>query len=82
MRDKNWIEKAVKHPGALKAKASRSGESTKAFASEHAGSPGTLGKQARLAETLMSMHTAGRAATDGEKASITAAHHQMGGENY
>lgn len=50
-----WIKGAIKHPGAFKAKAERAGKSTAAFAREHAGDSGTLGKQARLAQTLMGM---------------------------
>jgi len=52
----NWIEGAIKHPGAFSAKAHKAGKSTRAFASEHADSSGTLGRQARLAKTLMGMH--------------------------
>jgi hypothetical protein len=58
---KHWIAGAVKHPGALKKKAKAAGESTKEFASAHAGDKGTTGKQARLAETLMGMHHGGAA---------------------
>ena len=51
---KKWIKGAVSNAhGQFKVKAERAGESTKEFAKEHAGSPGKLGKQARLAETLM-----------------------------
>jgi hypothetical protein len=52
---KHWIKGAIKHPGAFKAKAEAAGETTKEFASEKADAPGALGKQARLAETLMGM---------------------------
>lgn len=48
----NWIAGAIKHPGALKAKAKKAGESTMAFARSHAASKGTTGRQARLAITL------------------------------
>lgn len=52
-----WIQKAVsKHPGKFKAKAESAGMSTAAYASKEAGAPGTLGKEARLAQTLMGMH--------------------------
>ena len=47
-----WIQKAVKHPGAFSAKAKAAGKSVAAFAKEKAHAPGTLGKQARLAQTL------------------------------
>jgi hypothetical protein len=52
---KNWIKGAIKHPGALKAKAKAAGESTKSFAEKEKGAKGTTGKQARLALTLMKM---------------------------
>lgn len=50
-----WIDKAIKRPGALKAKAKKAGESTMTFAKEHAGDGGRTGKQARLALTLSKM---------------------------
>lgn len=56
MADKNWIADAIKHPSALKAKASKAGQSTSAYAHAHSGDKGVTGKQARLALTLMSMH--------------------------
>jgi len=56
MKSKKWIAGAIKHPGALKKKAEAAGESTRQFASEHAGDSGKLGKEARLATTLMRMH--------------------------
>lgn len=52
---KNWIANAVKRPGAFTAKAKKAGESVAAFAAEKSDSPGRLGKQARLAETLRKM---------------------------
>jgi len=52
---KNWIKGAIKHPGALKAKAEAAGESTKEFADKHKHDSGKTGSQARLAETLMGM---------------------------
>jgi len=54
---KKWIQGAIKHPGALTRKAKKAGESTMAYANEHADSPGKTGKQARLAVTLRKMHT-------------------------
>ncbi len=52
-----WIAKAVaKGKGAFSSKAKAAGKSTAEFASEKAGAPGKLGKEARLAKTLMSMH--------------------------
>lgn len=53
---KNWIAGAIKKPGAFKAKAKAAGESTAAYAAEKAKAPGKLGKQARLAQTLMKMN--------------------------
>lgn len=46
----HWMQTAVKHPGAFTAKAKAAGESVPAFAREEASAPGTLGRQARLAE--------------------------------
>ena len=51
---RNWIQGAIEHPGAFKAKAERAGKSTRAYAQEKKDAPGTLGRQARLALTLMS----------------------------
>ena len=53
---KNWIKGAIKHPGALKAKAQKAGESTRDYAKQHAGDGGQTGRQARLAITLMKMN--------------------------
>lgn len=56
-KKKFWISGATENAhGQFRKKAKAAGESTKEFASEHAGSPGKLGKQARLAETLMGEH--------------------------
>lgn len=53
-KKKKWIQKATENShGQFKAKAEAAGKSTKAFAEEHKGSPGKLGKQARLALALM-----------------------------
>lgn len=54
-KKRNWIKGAIKHPGALKAKAEKAGETTKEFASAHADDKDKTGQQARLAETLMGM---------------------------
>lgn len=48
----NWIQGAIKRPGAFTAKAKAAGKSVPQFAKEKAGASGTLGKQARLAQTL------------------------------
>lgn len=55
---KNWIQGAIKHPGALTKKAKKAGESPMEFAGEHKGSKGTTGKQARLALVLKGLHKA------------------------
>ncbi len=53
---KKWIAKATeKNKGKFAKKAEKAGESTAAFAAKHAGDKGTLGKEARLAETLGEM---------------------------
>ena len=54
---KKWIQKAInpEHKGVFGAKAAKAGKSTGAYAREHEHDSGTIGKQARLAETLMSM---------------------------
>jgi len=49
---KNWIAGAIKHPGSFSKAAKKAGKSTAAFASEHAHDSGTLGRRARLAQTL------------------------------
>ena len=51
-KGEKWIQKAIKHPGAFTAKAKAAGKSVSAFAKEKKHAPGTLGKQARLAQTL------------------------------
>jgi len=56
MAKKNWIQGAIKSPGAFSAKAKSAGKSTAEFAKEKQGAPGKLGKQARLAETLMGIN--------------------------
>jgi len=54
----HFIQKAIKHPGALTRKAHRVGESPHQFAESHKHSSGQTGKQARLALTLSRMHHA------------------------
>jgi hypothetical protein len=62
-----WIQKATAGAhGQFAAKAKAAGKSTKEFAAEKAGAPGVLGKQARLASTLMGMHK-GRSPSDKRK---------------
>jgi len=55
MMAKNWIEDAIKKPGAFKAKAKSAGMGTKAYAEKEKAAPGKTGKQERLAITLMNM---------------------------
>ena len=54
----NWIQGAIKHPGALTKKAKAEGESPMGFAKEHENSKGTTGKQARLAMILQGLRKA------------------------
>jgi len=51
---KDWMKDAVKpsRKGVFKAKAQRAGMSTGAYAAKEASAPGTLGKEARLAQTF------------------------------
>ena len=56
-KKKGWVSKAVPESkkGVFKKKAERAGETTKEFASQHASDSGKVGKEARLAQTLMSL---------------------------
>ena len=56
-KKKNWIKGAIKpsHRGVFKAKAEAAGKTTREYAAEKSDAPGTLGKEARLAESLMGM---------------------------
>lgn len=49
---KNFIQGAIKHPGALTKKADAAGESPMQFASEHKHDSGQTGRQARFALVL------------------------------
>jgi hypothetical protein len=53
----HWMQSAVpaSHKGKFGAKASAAGMSTPAYAAEEASAPGTLGKEARLAQTFEGM---------------------------
>ncbi len=56
-----FIQEATKNAhGQFAAKAKEAGMSTKEFAEKHKHSKGKLGKQARLALTLMGMHHKGK----------------------
>jgi hypothetical protein len=61
---KNFIKQAInpKNKGQFKAKAKRAGKSTAQFAQQEATAPGKLGKQARLAKTLMGLNKGKKAA--------------------
>ena len=59
----NWIQGAIKHPGAEKKAAAKAGISTHAYMEEHKDSPGTAGKRARLGLTLSRIAHAKRALT-------------------
>ena len=53
-KKKKWVQAATEGAhGQFAAKAEDAGETTREFAKTHESSPGKLGKQARLAETLM-----------------------------
>ena len=57
MAKSHWIKKATANShGQFAAKAKAAGETTRQFAAQHDKDKGKLGKQARLAETLMGMH--------------------------
>jgi len=49
---RNWIQSAIKRPGALTKKARAAGQSVMAFARRHRQEGGTTGRQSRLAITL------------------------------
>lgn len=57
---KSWVQSATTNShGQFKAKAEKAGMSTSAFAAKEKDAPGLLGKQARLASTLIGMHHGG-----------------------
>lgn len=56
-KKRNWIKSAVKSPGKFSAKAAAAGKSTSEYAAEKARAPGTLGKEARLAQTFSKMRS-------------------------
>lgn len=53
---KNFIAKAIKHPGAMTEAAKREGVSNKEYEKEHKHDSGKSGERARLAITLSKMH--------------------------
>lgn len=56
-KKKKWIQSAVPkaHEGKFTAKAKAAGKSVQEYAAEKANAPGTLGKEARLAQTFAKM---------------------------
>lgn len=56
LEEDNWIQGAVKHPGALTKKAKAAHMGTQAFAKKHQHDSGKTGQQSRLAMTLNKMH--------------------------
>lgn len=52
---KNFIAKAIKHPGAERRAAAKAGMSTHAYMEKHKHDSGTAGKRARLGLTLSRM---------------------------
>lgn len=56
-KKKKWIQAAVpkSHEGKFTAKAKAAGKSVAEYAAEKADAPGTLGRQARLAQTFEGM---------------------------
>ena len=60
-KDPNWIEDADLNKGSLTKKAKKAGMGTQSFAKKNDSSPGKLGKQSRLAETLSSLRRKGAA---------------------
>lgn len=54
---KKWIKSATANAhGQFREKAEKAGETTREFAEQKKDAPGKIGKEARLAETLMGMH--------------------------
>lgn len=52
-----WIGTAIKHHGVFRAAAQRAGMSTEEFARKHEHDSGVMGHRARLAMTLMHLHS-------------------------
>jgi hypothetical protein len=60
----NWIDGATAHAhGQFARKAAKAGMTTRAYAEKNKDAPGKLGEQARLALTLMGMHSKSHAET-------------------
>jgi hypothetical protein len=52
---KNWIQGAIKHPGALRRAAAKAGQSTHEYAEAHKHDSGKTGNRSRLSLTLGKM---------------------------
>jgi hypothetical protein len=59
-KGKSFIAGAIKHPGALRAKAHREHMSPIQFAEKERNAPGKTGQQARFALELRSFHKKGK----------------------
>lgn len=57
---KNWIQGAVKKPGAMTAAAKREGVSNSAYISEHQHDSGKAGQRARFAAVMKGLHKAAK----------------------
>lgn len=58
---RKWVQKATANAhGQFRRKAEAAGETTREYAEEKKDAPGKLGKEARLAQTLMGMHHSSR----------------------
>jgi hypothetical protein len=57
---KNFIQGAIKHPGALTRKAKKAGESPMQFARQHNHTPGETGREARFALILAGLPHRGK----------------------
>jgi hypothetical protein len=60
--DPKWIEHIGMNKGSLTKKAKTAGQGVQSFAKKHDESPGKLGKQSRLAETLSKLRKKGATA--------------------
>jgi hypothetical protein len=67
----NFIKKAIKKPGALRAQAARAGESTREYAEAHKHDSGKTGQRSRLAITLMGMKKKNRTKSPKKKPGLS-----------
>lgn len=54
----NWIQGAVKHPGALTSAAKKAGESNSQYEQKHKHDSGKAGQRARFALVMKGLHSA------------------------